>query len=139
MLLLTLAFVTTSLAMPFTDCTKGKGTVQTTSLELTPNPPQSDRNVTLTMGYIQKKPINDAKCQHVVFKSIIPVAKKEFSFCERKQCPQAAGNYTEVQEHFVNKMIPVGDYRVESSCVNQNKVQVWCTSFNVTLVGDEEF
>lgn len=87
---------------------------------MTPNPAIINENVTMTMSYFQKKPITEAKCELAIYKSFIPIAlaKREFQFCDKKKCPQAAGNYTDTREHFVPKIIPSGEYRAESTCEN---------------------
>ncbi|KAI8916274.1 MD-2-related lipid-recognition domain-containing protein [Gorgonomyces haynaldii] len=106
--------------------------VELTNLQLSPNPPVSGQELTVTGLLSVKQPIQQGAIGHVqVQMNTFPIANVDLDICQLVECP-FVGEQQFKKPVQVPAKAPRGEYRVQVT-IEQSEQKLGCVSSQVSL------
>ncbi|KAG8743743.1 Phosphatidylglycerol/phosphatidylinositol transfer protein [Ceratobasidium sp. 428] len=127
------------------DCSLPSDIVQIKSIEVSPDPPQPGKDLTVTATGIATKAIEASQpgsyADVTVKLGLIKLLQKEFDICEEArnanatiQCPIAAGEHKVVQTVALPKEIPRAKFNVLAKGYTVDDEDLMCMKINIDFI-----
>ncbi|KAG8752992.1 Phosphatidylglycerol/phosphatidylinositol transfer protein [Ceratobasidium sp. 428] len=126
----------------WTDCGLPTDIVHIKSIEVSPDPPQPGKDLTVTVNAVSDQGIEEGAYADVTVKlGLIKLLKKQFDICEEArnanatiQCPIAAGEHKVVQTVALPKEIPRAKFNVEAQAYTADDEDMMCVKINIDFM-----
>ncbi|KAG8688404.1 Phosphatidylglycerol/phosphatidylinositol transfer protein [Ceratobasidium sp. 394] len=126
----------------WTDCGSPDDIVHIKSIEVSPDPPQPGKDLTVTAIGVADKEIEDGAYADVTVKlGLIKLLKKQFDICEEArsanatiQCPIGAGDHKVVQTVALPKEIPRAKFNVEARGYSADDEDLMCVKIEIDFI-----
>ncbi|KAK7463662.1 hypothetical protein VKT23_005603 [Stygiomarasmius scandens] len=124
------------------DCGKDSDAIKVKSIEVSPDPPQAGKDLTVTAIGTASETIDDGALVEVTVKlGLIQLLKKEFDICDeaRKanasiQCPIEEGEHRVVQTVSLPKEIPPAKFKVHVEGWTANEDDMLCLNLDIDFM-----
>ncbi|KAF9532006.1 ML domain-containing protein [Crepidotus variabilis] len=134
--------VHTTNSWSYTDCGLPTDAIQIKSIQVSPDPPQPGKDLTVTVNGEAVEQIEDGAYADVVVKlGLIKLLTKRFDVCEEArnanatvQCPVNKGEYTVVQTVALPKEIPAAKFTVQVRGFTAGEDDMVCLDLKVDFM-----
>jgi len=124
------------------DCGTPSDIIQIKSIEVSPDPPQPGKDLTVTVVGTSAQEIEEGAYADVTVKlGLIKLLKKQFDICEEArsanatiQCPISAGEHKVVHTVALPKEIPRAKFAVEARGYSVNDDDLMCVKINIDFI-----
>ncbi|KAG9080917.1 Phosphatidylglycerol/phosphatidylinositol transfer protein, partial [Ceratobasidium sp. 370] len=126
----------------WTDCGSPGDVVHIKSIEVSPDPPQPGKDLTVTVNAFADEVIEEGAYADVTVKlGLIKLLKKEFDICQEArsanatiQCPIAAGDHKVVQTVALPKEIPRAKFAVLAQGYSVDDADLMCVKIDIDFM-----
>ncbi|KAG8745929.1 Phosphatidylglycerol/phosphatidylinositol transfer protein [Ceratobasidium sp. 414] len=126
----------------WSDCGSPQDVVHIKSIEVSPDPPQPGKDLTVTVNAVSEKEVMEGAYADVTVKlGLIKLLQKQFDICEEArsanatiQCPIAAGEHKVVQTVALPKEIPRAKFSVFARGYSVDDEDLMCVKIDIDFI-----